>query len=88
LITERNGFRKGISPENAVFRLADSVLPLNQNMHVGGLDCDLPKVLIVWIMKFLVRLYFYGTGGVSEDWFRSCLSNRRQKVDIKVTKYN
>jgi hypothetical protein len=28
-------------------------------------------------------LSFYGTEGVSEDWFRSCLSNRRQKVDIK-----
>ena len=34
-------------------------------------------------MKFLVWLYFYGTEGVSEDWFRFCLSNRRQKVDIK-----
>jgi len=37
-----------MSPENAVFRLADSVFkPANQNMHVGGLVCDLPKVLIV-----------------------------------------
>jgi len=48
LVTEQNGFRKGISPENAVFRLADSVFkPVNQNMHVGGLACDMPKVLIV-----------------------------------------
>jgi hypothetical protein len=48
LITEQNDFRKGISPENAAFRLADSVFkPVNQNMHVGGLAWDLPKVLIV-----------------------------------------
>ena len=47
IVTEHNGFRKGISPENAAFRLADSGVPLNQNMHVGRLECDLPKVLIV-----------------------------------------
>jgi hypothetical protein len=48
LVTEKNGFRKGILPENAAFRLADSVFkPFIHNMHVGGLACDLPKVLIV-----------------------------------------
>jgi hypothetical protein len=34
-------------------------------------------------MKFVVQLHFHGIEGVSEDLFRSCLSNRRQKVDIK-----
>jgi len=31
----------------------------------------------------LVKLHFYEILGVSEDWFRSCLINRRQKVEIK-----
>jgi len=31
----------------------------------------------------LVKLHFYEIVGVSEDWFRSCLINRRQKVEIK-----
>jgi len=31
----------------------------------------------------LSKLHFYGTQGVSEDWFRSYLTNRRQSGDIK-----
>jgi len=31
----------------------------------------------------LDKLHFYGILGVSEDWFRSYLANRRQKVQVK-----
>jgi len=31
----------------------------------------------------LAKLYFYGIRGVSEDWFRYYLTNRRQTVEIK-----
>ena len=35
-------------------------------------------------MKFLLtKLHFYGLRGVSEDWSRSYLANRRQKVQVK-----
>jgi hypothetical protein len=44
LVTEQHGFRKGISTENATFRLTDSVFTsINQKMHVGGIFCDLAK---------------------------------------------
>jgi hypothetical protein len=36
LVTEQHGFRKGISTENATFRLADSVfISINQKMNVA-----------------------------------------------------
>jgi len=32
----------------------------------------------------LTKLYFYGIRGVSEDWFRSYLANRRQKIQVEL----
>jgi len=44
LVTELRGFRKGISTEDAAFRLIDSVFKsINHKMHVGGIFCDLAK---------------------------------------------
>jgi hypothetical protein len=44
LATEQHGFRKGISTENATFRLTDSAFTsINQKMHVGGIFFDLAK---------------------------------------------
>jgi hypothetical protein len=44
LVPEEFCFRKGISTENAAYKLIDSVLnSLNQKMHVGGIFCDLAK---------------------------------------------
>jgi hypothetical protein len=38
LVPEQFGFRKGISTEDAAFKLTDNVLKsFNQKMHVGGL---------------------------------------------------
>jgi len=43
-VTEEDGFDKGISTENAAFRVTDTVLKfINQKMHVGGIFCDLTK---------------------------------------------
>jgi len=42
LVTEHCGFRKGISTEDASFKLTDSVYKsINQKMNVGGIFCDL-----------------------------------------------
>jgi hypothetical protein len=44
LVTEQCGFRKGISTEDAAFRLTDSVFKsINQKVHVGGIFYDLAK---------------------------------------------
>jgi hypothetical protein len=53
-------------------------------MHVGGIFCDLAKVFDCMNHKILLaKLHFHGIQGVSEDWFRSYSTNRRQKVEIK-----
>jgi hypothetical protein len=31
----------------------------------------------------LAKLHFYGIQGTAENWFRSCLTNRKQKVETK-----
>jgi hypothetical protein len=41
LVPEQFGFRKGITTNNAAFKLTDCILKsLNQKMHVGGIFCD------------------------------------------------
>jgi hypothetical protein len=53
-------------------------------MHVGGIFCDLAKAFVcVNYQNLLAKLHFYGIQGISEDWFRSYLTNRRQKVEVK-----
>jgi hypothetical protein len=62
LVTELYGFRKGISTEDAAFRLANSVFKSNrQKMHFGGFFCDLAKAFhTVNHEIFLAKLHFYG----------------------------
>jgi len=43
-VKEEYGFRKGISTEDAAFRLTEKVLKyINPKKHVGGIFCDLAK---------------------------------------------
>jgi len=85
LVTEQYGFRKGISTEDAAFRLTDSVFKsINQKMHVGRIFCDLAKAFDCMNHEILLAiLHFHGIQGVPEDWFRNYLTNRRQKVEVK-----
>jgi len=68
--------------ENAAFRLTDSVLKsLNQKLYFGGISCDLSKAFdCVYHEILLTTLHFYGIQGITIDWFRSYLTNRKQKV--------
>jgi hypothetical protein len=85
LVPEQHAFRKGMSTEDAAFRLTDSVFKfLNQKLHVGGIFCDLSKAFDCGNHEILLKkLHFYGIQGVTTDWFRFYLTNRRQKVEIK-----
>ena len=53
-------------------------------LHVGGIFCDLTKTFDCVNHKILLaKLHFYGIWGIYEDWFRSHIANRRQKVEVK-----
>jgi hypothetical protein len=85
LVPEQHGFRKSVSTENAAFRLTDSVFKfLNQKIHAGEIFCDPLKAFdCVNHEILLAKLHVCGIQGVMADQFRSCLTNRRQKVEIR-----
>ena len=85
LAPEQYTFMKDKSTENAAFRLTDSVLKsLNQKLCVGGMFCKLSKASDCVNHKILLtKLHFCGIQGITIDWFRSYLTNRKQKVEIK-----
>ena len=56
---------------------------LTKKLHDGGIFCDLAKVFdCVNHEILLAKLHFYGIQGVYADWFRSYLTNRRQKAEV------
>jgi hypothetical protein len=81
LVTEQYDLRKEISTEDAAFRPTESMFKyINPKKHVGGIFCDLTKAFdCVNHEVFLAKLNFYGIRGLSEDLFRSYLTNRTQK---------
>jgi hypothetical protein len=85
LVTEQYSFRKGISTEVADFRLTGSVFKsINQECMLEEFFCDLAKALdCINHEIFLAKLHNRGIQGVSEDWFTSYLTNRRQKIEVK-----
>ena len=82
MVTEQNDFRKGISTENAAFRLTDSVFKyINQKMHVWEIFHDLAKSSNWENNEILIaKLHFYDIRGVSGDWFRSYLLIGERKL--------
>jgi hypothetical protein len=86
LATEQYDFRKGMSTEHATYRLTDILLKAwNNKMHVGGIFCDLARAFdCVNHEILLAKLQHYGIEGSNAEYFRSYLSNRKQRVEIKT----
>jgi hypothetical protein len=82
LALDQFGFRNGISTENAAFILTDCILKsLNQKMHVGGIFCNLAKVFdCVNLEILLTKLCYFGIKGPMANWFKSYLTDRKQKI--------
>jgi hypothetical protein len=52
-------------------------------MYVGEIFCDLAKDFdCVNHEMLLAKLHFYGIQEITANWFRSYLTNRKQKVEI------
>ncbi|GFG36078.1 hypothetical protein Cfor_09207 [Coptotermes formosanus] len=88
LVPEQFGFRKGSHIEKAIFTLMDNILtPLNQREQIGGILCDVTKAFdCVNHEILLLKLHYYGICGVSANWFKTYVTNRKQKV--KITSQN
>ena len=55
-------------------------------MHKRKIFCDLAQPFDCVTHEILLALlHLYGIRGVSDDWFRSFLTNRRQKVEVTST---
>jgi hypothetical protein len=49
-------------------------------MHVGGIFCDLAKTFdCVTHDILLVKLHYYGIQGTAADWFRSYLTENKNR---------
>jgi hypothetical protein len=55
-------------------------------MHVGRIFCDFSKAFdCVNHEILLTKLHFFGIQGTMENWFRSYLTDRKQKIEIKLS---
>jgi hypothetical protein len=53
-------------------------------MHVGGIFCDLAKAFHCANHKtLLTKLHYFGIQGATASRFRSYLTDRKQKIEIK-----
>jgi len=88
LAVEQFGFRKESDIEKAVFALTNYILSsLNLRQQIGGIFCDLSKAFdCVNHEILLAKLHHYGIRGVVLNWFKSYITNRKQKV--KITSQN
>ena len=84
LALQQFGFRKESNIEEAVFALTDCILSsLNLRQQIVGIFCDLSKAFDCVNHEILIaKLHHYGIRGVVLNWFKSYITNRKQKVKI------
>jgi hypothetical protein len=85
LVSNQYGFRNGLSTDNAIFKLTESVFKAwNQNNCIAGVFCDLCRAFYCVAHDLLIRkLEFYGVRGVYLEWFISYLYDKKQRVEFK-----
>ena len=82
LYDKQFGFRKGVSTEMALIAVIDRITyALDHKHHALSLFLDFRKAFdTVNINILLLKLSHYGVRGVANNWFRSFLTNRSQRV--------
>ena len=78
------GFRKQYSTSHALINITENIRKALDDGNIGcGVFVDLQKAFdTVDHQILLAKLNHYGIRGVSNDWFKSYLSNRNQYVSI------
>ena len=78
------GFRQQYSTSHALINIAENIKKALDDGNIGcGVFVDLQKSFdTVDHQILLANLNQYGIRGVSNDWFKSYLSNRNQYVSI------
>lgn len=82
------GFRRKHSTETTLLKLTTKILEsMDENMYTLGISLDLSKVFDSLDHSILLdKLEHYGMRGVTLDWFRSCITNRKQLVQYQNCK--
>ena len=78
------GFRQQYSTSQAFINITENIRKALDDGNIGcGVFVDLPKAFdTVDHQILLAKLDYYGICGVSNDWFKSYLSNHSQYVSI------
>ena len=78
------GFRQQYFTSHALINITENIRKALDDGNIGcGVFVDLQKAFDTVDHKIrLAKLNHYGIRGVSNDWFKSCLSNRNQYVSI------
>ena len=78
------GFRQQCSTSHALINITENIRKALDDGNIGcGLFIDLEKVFdTVDHQILLAKLNHYGIRGISNDWFKSSLTNRNQYVSI------
>ena len=78
------GFRQQYSTSHALINITENIRKALDDGNIGcGVFVDLQKAFdTVDHQILLAKLNHYGIGGVSNDWFKSYLSNHNQCISI------
>jgi hypothetical protein len=89
-VSNQYGFRNGLSTDNAIFKLIESVFKAwNQKNCIAGVFCNLSRAFDCVAHDLSIKkLEFYGVSGVYLEWFISYLYDRKQRVELKTLNSN
>jgi hypothetical protein len=86
LVQEEFGFRKDLSTDHAAFSLTSGLLQAwNDKLQTARIFCDLDKAFDCINHEILMsKLEYYGVHDCNLNWFKSYVSDRKQRVHLKT----